>query len=58
MTYNRIEQLLKDPEATLFDSLKRACEAYPAAAALGYFGRSFSFSELMRETECTARAFL
>ena len=58
MTYHRIEQLLRNPETTLFDALKGAGEKYPDAASMGYFGKTFSFSALMRETESTAKALI
>lgn len=58
MTYQRIKQLLSDPDSTLFDALKRACDAYPTAAALGYFGRTITYSTLLKKTEGTAKALL
>ena len=51
-------QDFKNAETTVFGALKEASERYKDAPALGFFGKSFSFNELIEKIEATAKALM
>lgn len=58
MEYKLNQRSLRNPECTLYDALEETCKQYPNAAALGYFGRYFSFTTLLQEIDRTAKALV
>ncbi len=58
MDYKRVYQDFRDPDVTVYGALAGACARYPAAEALRFFGRSFSFTQVLRDVDATARALL
>ena len=58
MEYKQVKQDIENAETTVFGVLTDACERYKDAPAIGFFGKSFSYRELVKKTEETAGALL
>lgn len=58
MEYKQVIQDFDNAETTVFGALVDASERYKDAPAIGFFGRSFSYRELVSRTEETAKALL
>ena len=58
MGYKSVAQDFTNAETTVFGALKEASERYKDAPAIGFFGRSFSYTELVSKTEETAKALM
>ena len=58
MGYKSVIQDFKNAETTVFGAMKEASERYGDAPAIGFFGRSFSYLELVEKTEAVAKALM
>ncbi len=58
MEYKTVIQDFNNAETTVFGALTDAAERYGDAPALGFFGRSYSYRELVSRTEETAKALM
>ena len=58
MDYKRVNQDFRNADVTVFGALKEAADRYPTSPAIGFFGRTTSFSALIEEVEATARALM
>ncbi len=58
MGYKYSDQNFKNEDATLFGALKEAADRFPGEPAIGYFGRTFVFSQLTETIEATAKGLL
>ena len=58
MEYNLVKQDFTKAETTVFGAMKEASERYKDAPAIGFFGKSFSYTELIEKTEATAKALM
>ena len=58
MGYKSIKQDFTNAETTVFGALTEASERYKDAPAISFFGRSFSYKELVAKTEAVAKALM
>ena len=58
MQYNHVIQDFQNAETTVFGAMKEASERYKDAPAIGFFGKSFSYNELVIKTEEVAKALM
>ncbi|MBE6741202.1 MAG: acyl--CoA ligase [Ruminococcaceae bacterium] len=58
MGYKSVIQDFTNANTTVFGALKDASERYQDAPAIGFFGKSFSYNELVIKTEDVAKALI